>query len=99
MKARAALACVQKVRGAIPFDAVQQINFPREIGIHRRFSILRLFVRLEPDVNWVIGHFAVCRERIPGSDPNGVAALKQAYWGVRQSASFLRREVGEQAIL
>ena len=46
------------MRGAVPFDAVQQVNFLGKIGIHCRFSIIGPFVGLEPDVDRVVGHFA-----------------------------------------
>src|SRR5512139_1899680 len=90
---------VQKASRAVFFDALEQVDFPGEIGAHRRLVIVWPLVRLEPDVNRGVSHFFSRRERKACSGPGGVAAFEPANRNFRESARFLNREAGEHAIL
>src|SRR5512139_323032 len=90
---------VQKVSRAVFFDALQQVDFPREIGVHCRLVVVWPIVGLEPDVNRVVSHFFSCRERKVCSGPGSVATLEPANRNFRESACLLNREAGEHAIL
>ena len=58
---------MEKLCRAVLFDALQKVYFPCQIGVHRRFCIIRALIGFEPDIDRLVGHFWAGRERESGS--------------------------------
>jgi thiol-disulfide isomerase/thioredoxin len=52
-------------------------------------------IGLEPDIDRLVGHFGVGREREPGGGPGRVTALEPMHRGFHQCARFVDGEAGE----
>ena len=60
-RSRAINQCAGKLQRAVAFNARQEIDFPRQIFVHRRFGVAAALVRLAPLIDRLIGHLRLRR--------------------------------------
>ena len=93
------IASRREIAGAVALDARHQIDFPRQILVHRAGGVAGALVGLEPDVDGVVGHVRLGRERILRQPPCRVAALQISNRKAGERARLVDGEACEHAVL
>src|SRR5262245_32626183 len=84
---------------AVARDALDEINFPAQVFVHRASRVAAALIGLEPNVNRVIRHAWLLRERMAGGLPGHGAAGEPANLMRRDPSCVGDSETCERAIL